>query len=113
MNSKQNTLHQFAKKLYETFPPKKPVRLNICITPYSRDEYGKISKPKARVYGCTEDRKKYFKIRINKCYKLEIQIDTLMHEWAHCLANWHALEDPHSKEWGIWYAKIYREVMKW
>lgn len=51
----------------------------------------------------------YFHIRINRNKPLSTKLDTLLHEWAHCLTWFGAdQEEDHSDEWGLWYAKIYR-----
>lgn len=56
----------------------------------------------------------WFKIRINRKKSLAIKLDTLIHEWAHCL-TWFGAEqlEDHSDEWGLQYAKIYRAYLDW
>ena len=56
----------------------------------------------------------WFHIRINRKQSYLSRIDTLIHEWAHCL-TWFGAEthEDHSSEWGIAYAKIYRTFIEW
>ncbi len=61
-----------------------------------------------------QSRYKQFLIRINRNKPLATKLDTLLHEWAHCLTWFGAeQEEHHSDEWGLWYAKIYRAFEKW
>ena len=42
-----------------------------------------------------------------------LQIDTLLHEWAHAL-TWHGNDDDdHGPEWGLAYAMLYRAFLVW
>ncbi len=55
-----------------------------------------------------------FLIRINKKKNFEIRVDTLMHEWSHCLTWLGAGQDEdHSSEFGIAYARIYSKSLEW
>lgn len=59
-------------------------------------------------------RDKQFFIRINSRRPLSAKIDTLLHEWAHCLVWFGAdQKEDHSDEWGLWYAKVYRAFQEW
>jgi hypothetical protein len=51
----------------------------------------------------------YFRIRINPSYPLQVQLDTLVHEFAHAIAylEWENTED-HGPEFGVAYAACYR-----
>ena len=61
-----------------------------------------------------EDRPIRFFIRINKHKNFETRIDTLLHEWAHCLSWLGAGHNKdHGSEWGIAYARIYRKFLEW
>ncbi len=54
-------------------------------------------------------------IKINRRKSYNLKIDTLLHEWAHCL-TWLGAEseiEDHSAEWGIAYAKLYRTFLEW
>ncbi len=55
-----------------------------------------------------------FLIRINKKKNFDAKIDTLLHEWAHCL-TWlgDGQDEDHSPEWGISHARIYRRFLEW
>ena len=56
----------------------------------------------------------WFNIKINRKQSFLSRIDTLIHEWAHCL-TWFGAEtyEDHSSEWGIALAKIYRTFIEW
>ncbi len=59
--------------------------------------------------------RKLFSIRINKKKSLSSRIDTVIHEWAHAL-SWFGSEseiEDHSSEFGIVWAKIYRNWLEW
>ncbi|KKL56725.1 hypothetical protein LCGC14_2242530 [marine sediment metagenome] len=56
-----------------------------------------------------------FEIQINRKKSFSLRIDTLLHEWAHCV-TWLGAEtdiEDHSAEWGVAYAKIYRTFLEW
>ncbi len=55
-----------------------------------------------------------FLIRISKKKSFDARVDTLMHEWAHCL-TWlgDGQNEAHSSEWGISHARIYRRFLEW
>lgn len=57
---------------------------------------------------------KFFRIKIHRKQSFELRIDTLIHEWAHCL-TWFGAEETteHSAEWGLAYARIYRTFEEW
>ena len=65
-----------------------------------------------RDFGETQDKEDHYLIRINKETELAVQKDTLVHEWAHCLVGWDDDHSSHSREWGIVYARIYREIIE-
>ena len=55
-----------------------------------------------------------FLIRINKKKNFETRVDTLLHEWAHCLAWFGAGQDKiHGPEFGIANARIYDKFLEW
>lgn len=57
---------------------------------------------------------KLFLIFINRKRNLSTKLNTLLHEWAHCLTWFGAdLVEEHSDEWGLSYAKLYRAFEKW
>lgn len=57
--------------------------------------------------------KKRFLIRIGKSI-LQVKLDTLLHEWAHCLTWFGANQkEDHSGEWGLCHADILRAFYKW
>ncbi len=56
-----------------------------------------------------------FKIRIKSSQSFAMKIDTLLHEYAHCL-TWFGAEselEDHSGEWGLTYARLYRKFIEW
>ena len=50
-----------------------------------------------------------FRIRINKDDPLQLQKETLWHEYAHCRAGW-SDKHQHTNAWGKEYARIYRAI---
>ena len=72
------------------------------------------SRPLKKDQGETEFPGVLFYIKINRKQSFLARIDTLIHEWAHCL-TWFGAEtdEDHSSEWGITYAKIYRTFVEW
>lgn len=88
--------------LRRNFPAQKPIRIH--------------SKPLKKVCGYTEYDTvwKFFHIKIHRKQSFELRIDTLIHEWAHCL-TWFGAEETveHSAEWGIAYAKVIRTFEEW
>lgn len=62
------------------------------------------------------DKGRHLVIRINlfRCRDTSILIDTLLHEYAHCMDRWDwrsAEHPPHSHVWGCWYADIYTDFI--
>jgi|GEM_PF-2693963 len=98
------TLKQFSDLLREKFPVDRPVRVRTCKMPLSDRNSGD------RLYGDVQENADHYLIRLNKDHELCIQKDTLMHEWAHCMAGWENLENCHNEKWGICYARIYQEI---
>ena len=101
---KQMSLSDYIDLLSERFPTNLPVRVIRCVMPVDPKtgwrEFGDCKKLKAR-----------YKIRINNTHPLQIQKDTLEHEWAHCIDRWSKRQD-HDSRWGALYAKIYRTMNK-
>ncbi len=66
-------------------------------------------------HGYTRPGTGYYQIVINKRKSFGLRIDTLLHEWAHCL-TWLGAEtdiEDHGAEWGIAYARLYRTFLEW
>jgi hypothetical protein len=59
------------------------------------------------------DTERYFSIRINKSDPFRVQLDTLIHEWAHTLSWFTTGVDDHSGEWGLSYSRIYGAFIRW
>jgi len=86
--------------LKKEFPPNYPVTVRSI---------------KMKDQGGTELVRKKFLItvRCDTCW--QVRFDSLLHEWAHAL-TWEGAEtfiDDHSAEWGIAYARVYREFYRW
>ena len=99
------TLTQFANMLRKQFPTDKPIRVRRAQTPYS------AVSDKIRIYGDAQENDDHYLIRLNKDHDLQTQKDTLMHEYAHCLAGWDGVHSSHNERWGIFYARIYRYMV--
>lgn len=56
-----------------------------------------------------------FIVSINKNRDFDVQFGTLLHEWAHLLTwfEYSGEREDHTSEWGVLYARIYREYFKW
>jgi hypothetical protein len=59
--------------------------------------------------GHAKETNKRFIITIESNQPLWIQKESLMEEWAHCLAGWDG-DRQHTSEWGIEYARLKRIV---
>ena len=65
--------------------------------------------------GGTELFPRGFLIEVESATCWEVRFDTILHEWAHAMV-WEGAEtlfDDHSNEWGIAYARLYREFYLW
>ena len=87
-----------ARRLRELAPPLLPVRVHV------RDEldawgYANLRRVKGRANN--------FSVEIKRTHR-QIMRDTLIHEWAHCLA-WREgeLVEDHGPEWGLAMSAIY------
>ena len=57
-----------------------------------------------------------FLIRINREKSFALKLDTILHEWSHALTWFNETPDeidPHTAEWGVAYARIYRALWAW
>ena len=74
-----------------------------------------IKSIKIKEHGYTKPEIGYYQIKINRRKSFDLRIDTLLHEWAHCM-TWMGTEadiEDHGAEWGIAYAKLYRTFLEW
>ena len=99
------------RMLRQQFPPEHPVRvrrLNRDLmgpdAPFGLCSLVNLQKPKSE---------RYFVICLRKTDPWNVQMDTLLHEWAHCL-TWYQLED--GKDHGDAFARkhgvLYREFIE-
>ena len=102
------SFRKFANVLRRNFPCSMPVKVRRCKMPLIGDGSD------AREFGDAQVKDNYYQIRINQDHDIYVQLDTLMHEWAHCLVNWTDDEDKsdHTDEWGETYATIYRTMVE-
>lgn len=56
--------------------------------------------------------KRRYKIRVNTKYCIDMQIETLIHEWAHCMTWYvtHVRHADHGPHFGIAYAEAYNAI---
>jgi len=54
-----------------------------------------------------------FRIRINRNRSWSLVRDAVLHEWAHALSWFTPGREPHSAEWGVAYAELYRTFWQW
>ena len=87
--------------LKRTFPPQKPAFVKTCKT--DKDLLGF-----AQLTGT------YFKVEIQRNLNFQIKMEVLIHEWAHVI-SWFGAghEEDHPDDWGLAFAKIYREFLEW
>jgi len=100
-------IRRVAAKLRRTVPPLLPVSVYIRRQVY---EAGEMLWGKADLT-CDGTRDK-FRIYVTKSHP-QIMRDTLMHEWAHCLA-WEAgtvIGDDHGPAWGLAMSRVYSAVI--
>ena len=74
-----------------------------------------VKSTKIKGHGYTKPEIGYFQIMINRRQSLSLRLDSLLHEWAHCmtwLGDESDMED-HGAEWGIAYARLYRTFLEW
>ena len=90
--------------LRRKFPPPRPVRVRRASLP---PEEG------SKVFGETVNGGRQYTIKIEGRQSWPLIRDTLLHEWAHIL-TWNGNDtDDHGEEWGLQYARIYREYVAW
>lgn len=106
--SNKSTFIGIVNYLKKTFPASLPIKVRRCRMPMCDKDHD------VRLFGdCSKDDENFL-IRINKDDEYSIQVDTLMHEWAHAVAEWdyeNDEEDSHSDKWGSVYAQIYRNII--
>jgi len=100
-------IRRVAALLRRTVPPLLPVSVYIRRQVYEAGEplWGKAD------LSCDGTRHK-FRIYVTKSHP-QIMRDTLMHEWAHCLA-WEAgtvISDDHGAAWGLAMSRVYSAVI--
>ena len=98
---KEERLKQIHCWLKASYPTPYPTRLKLIRGKMRRSDQGWVT-----LSG------RFLVVRIDIKYPLYSCIDTLLHEYAHAMAWGHASLDPyvaiHSDEWGLAYAKSYR-----
>lgn len=65
-----------------------------------------VNRPKSSHWGYAGKRKGSFSIELHRACDA-VQVDTLIHEWAHCL-SWGADAIDHGDEFGKAWARAYR-----
>lgn len=100
VNSQPQWFRSMLRNLREHVPPLLPVRV------YVRDHVDGFGSASLKL---RRGRPSHFVVEIRRADR-QVMIDTLRHEWAHCLA-WHDgpfCEGDHPDDWGIQYARCYR-----
>lgn len=90
---------KLVKFLKDNFPQDYPVSVRRVVMSQEYD-------------GDCQLKNKHYLIRINKCLKEHVAIDTLLHEYAHCVSWNKCTSDHHCSEWGKAYSKLYRAFLK-
>ena len=87
--------------LKNAFPAQRPVSVASC--KIDKELLGSVE-----LVGCC------FKVEIGNTLSLNMRLEILIHEWAHVI-SWFGAghEEDHPDDWGLAYAKIYREFIEW
>lgn len=93
------TYKELVKFLKKDFPQKYPVSVRRVKMSNEYDGDCQLKKGK-------------FLIRINKSLSEHVAIDTILHEYAHCIAWKKCTVDCHCSEWGKAYSRLYRAFLK-
>lgn len=96
MTQKQKWL-MFCQWIRKTFPQEHFVKIRSVIASNNA--------------GTTNFTNNVFHIYIAKNQCIDLKVDALMHEWAHCL-TWFVNDDEHGARWGVIKAAIYQEHLK-
>lgn len=89
--------------LRNTYPANYPVRV----------ERRRRSTKEKELCGYCVFRTNQFFVFVDRRQDWALQVDTLIHEWAHAL-TWHGNDDDdHGPEWGLAYAMLYRAFLVW
>ena len=98
---KEDRLRQIYRWLKYSYPTPYPTKLRFIVGTKPRSVQGYVSLNRRHLVICIDTK-----------YPLHACIDTAIHEYAHAAAWKHASMDAyvsdHSDEWGLAYAKIYR-----
>jgi len=57
-------------------------------------------------------RRLVIRLNLKRCRDTSTMVDTLLHEYAHCMDRWDwrsADHPPHGNVWGAWYSDIYTD----
>lgn len=87
--------------LKNAFPAQKPTSVRTCT----------IDK---NILGSAELVAGRFEVEIQKNLSFQIKMEVLIHEWAHVI-SWFGAghEEDHPDDWGLAFAKIYRDFLEW
>lgn len=91
-------LRKWSTKLKRDFPLRGPVEI--------RTVQHLICKERGRLFGTADLLGTTFRITIERHPDISVQIDTLWHEWTHCLL-WPRCRMRHSKAFWTQYGRIY------
>ncbi len=91
--------------LKRELPTAYPVAVRTCRVPHSVCGDALLVR---------QGRRARFRVRIGHSLSWLERVETLVHEYAHCL-NWSHRHDTlgadyHDDSWGVWYAKAYRVI---
>lgn len=90
-------LSRALRKLKRDFPLSCPVRV--------RTVEKLVCSERGRLFGCMEKHGDMFTIHIERHPDISVQIDTLWHEWAHCLL-WPKSKNHRGQFWPV-YGRIF------
>ena len=101
---KADRIGQIVRWLQARHPTPYPVTVRVVRLPLEGRTYS---------FGDCVWRAKRFYIRVEARHPLAVQVDTLLHEWAHAVAHpfaalWSSTPD-HGETWALAYGRIYRD----
>lgn len=95
-------LWRYLRKLKKDFPLRAPVRVRTKPDLTTDEGHG--------IFGCAVFHRGVFTIHINRNDDESVMIDTLWHEWTHCLL-WPQCSRRHSKRFWQVYGEIYQRYL--
>lgn len=96
----RSTWRYYVNGLRKRLPPGLPVKVKTCAA--AEGEHACLLYPNRH--------EKFWLLKIGNHLDFDGRIDSLLHEWTHCLVGERPPTDQseHHSIWGVYYAKVYR-----